>query len=220
MPRRILTSSGIPILFGCLALFGCSGTSSTTVTKGDCGAVEPCGGDVVGIWTIQQSCESETSAPDFCAQATMDTSGLVFSGTLTYDADLTYSASVKQSGTLSVTLPSPCLTINGVTLTCQQLASKFTANLSSAIVGTVTCSAVGTGCGCAFTAQPQTAEKSGTYKLSGTSIVTSPPIGTAAGDPYCINGGRLHLLTVSAPTTVADAGGAVITSDIVASQSP
>src|SRR3954453_2093346 len=98
-----------------LGLVGCDSDDG----GGSCDSVAACGGDIVGDWTITDSCFSLTGpAPTdgFCPPATLDSGGLKVSGTASYRADLTYSATLTFSGSLAVVLPPSCLTMNGITL--------------------------------------------------------------------------------------------------------
>src|SRR5688572_8596237 len=94
-------------------LAGCGGSDG-----GSCGMVAACGGDVVGDWTIVDTCLTASGGGalfgDFCPTATVDAAGLRMSGMGSYRADLTYSGMTTLSGSMAFVLPASCLTMNGI----------------------------------------------------------------------------------------------------------
>src|SRR3954470_13029143 len=56
-----------------------------------CGKVAPCGGSLVGTWTVSSSCDSPTNFTGgaACPGATIDESQVKVTGLLTFGADMT-----------------------------------------------------------------------------------------------------------------------------------
>jgi hypothetical protein len=92
----------------CLAMMvlsGCGGSG------GMCGNTAACGGDIVGTWTIASSCVSGSSAISAtCPGETVDGANLKVTGTVTYNADMTYTANSILSGSETLMLPLSCVT--------------------------------------------------------------------------------------------------------------
>jgi len=163
---------------------------------GSCGAVQPCGGSLIGTWTVNDSCQSVT---DFtfdmaCPEASIDQSAIITSGSLTFNADMTVTVNLSQSGTLRVTAPLSCLT---QVTTCDEYASVFSPGPPDA---TTTCTTVaGNACDCTLVyATPQTTSGSGTYTTTGSTLSW-----TLSGDSdgsYCVQGNTLHLMALNPVT--------------------
>src|SRR5690348_15227398 len=84
---RVLATGGLVA-----ALAGCGGSSGAA----HCGTTQPCGGDVVGAWSFQGTCQNvAASSADLaatCPGASISASSVVLTGGLTFNADLTYAA--------------------------------------------------------------------------------------------------------------------------------
>ena len=80
-------------------LAGCGG-SSDGGGGGSCGKVSPCGGSLVGTWTITASCESVSNftVGAECPGATIDESQITTSGTLVFNADMTFTSEPDDRG--------------------------------------------------------------------------------------------------------------------------
>jgi hypothetical protein len=168
------------------ALAGCGGDDGPT-----CGTVAPCGGNIVGEWTIQETCVKGQLETDFCPTATSDLSGLALSGTVSYRADGTYSAAVTSSGSLKLSLPEACLatSVPGVTLDCAEIAREA----QDPDFQSVTCAAAGKGCTCTFVMISMPNTETGTYVTAG-NLVTHTHDGSADPVPYCVKGSELHIV--------------------------
>jgi hypothetical protein len=184
---RISTFASI---MGCLAAFvnaGCGGSSG-----GTCSNTAGCGGDVVGTWTITSSCVSASSSmtsDSSCPTATTSGSAFNVRGTITYNADGTYSVNATIGGTVNVYLPASCLTTNGVTVTCDQLNQEFASNPTAGI--TVICSG-SSGCTCVETVADQPSSETGTYTTTSAGVVTTTAAdGTASQADYCVKGTKM-----------------------------
>jgi hypothetical protein len=186
MKRSILT-----LLVGSFMVFAGSCGSS----GGDsCGNAEPCGGDIVGDWTITSSCLSFTGASplgDSCPDATIDAGGIKLRGTMSFKADMTYTEMLTISGSMTLTFPPSCLTYNGITLTCAQLdqaVKQAQAQDPDPSIQSISCSGSGS-CRCTAVMAPDTNTTPGTYTTSGSTLVQD---GTDSSG-YCVQGSQLHL---------------------------
>ena len=168
-----------------------------------CKTISPCGGDVVGVWSVTDSCLSGTDdLSSTCAGLSADLS-LSVSGTTTYNADQTFTATVTGSGTTVYHYPAAC--IPG-TATCTQLGQTL---MAIGMYSSVTCTTDSGGiCNCvAITTVAPTTEM-GTYSTSGSTLSVTQN-GTTSTSPYCVNGDLLY--EMNAPGD----GGAAITGSIV-----
>lgn len=148
---------------------------------GSCPALAPCGGNVVGTWTVQSGCVVTIPPVPSCPQATQRETMQV-SGTVTFRADGTYSVSTVLGLTRTVGLPASCL---GGT-DCAGLQSSLA---SQSGVRSATCTAAApSGCTCTEVFAPQPNNDTGTYATVGTSI-TSP---SGPAEPYCVQGTALQ----------------------------
>ena len=126
---RMMSVASVVGLFVGLAVPGCGSSGGT------CGNTAACGGAIAGTWTITSSCVSESASmvDSQCPSATASSSALTITGSITYNADGTYSSTSTVSGSIEVTLPPSCLTMNGVTLTCDQLNQLSQANPTAGV---------------------------------------------------------------------------------------
>jgi len=179
--------------------------------SGTCGQVAPCGGDIVGDWTIVDACLSFNGAAplgDFCPTATVDAAGIDPSGMVSYRPDLTYSATITLSGTIALTIPTSCLTIQGVTLTCAQLdqaAKQALIDNPDPSIQSISC-AGSSACVCTVQMTPQTSMGSGTYTTSGTLLIENG----GAGSNYCVQGSELHVISTSMSMGSLTASGDIV----------
>ncbi|HKA89735.1 MAG TPA: hypothetical protein VKE22_18865 [Haliangiales bacterium] len=178
--------------------------------SGTCGKVAPCGGNVVGDWTIDDACLSFTASPlgSFCPSGTVDAAGIGASGMFSFRSDLTYSTTITLSGGLAITIPESCLTVQGVTLTCAQLDQALKQALiqnPNPAIQAVSCQGIG-GCVCTIQIKPQTSTSSGTYATSGTSLTLD------GGSPstYCVQASELHVMSTSMSMGSLNASGDVV----------
>jgi len=170
---------------GSLVALAASGCGSS---GGTCSNTAACGGAVVGTWTITSSCVSESASmlDSQCPTATASGSNLTISGSITYNADGTYSSTSTVSGSVSVTLPPSCLTTNGVTLTCAQLNQLFQSNPTAGV--TLNCTGTSS-CACTETLASQTSSETGTYTTTAAGLLTNTPTGgTVSQTDYCVKG--------------------------------
>ena len=187
---------------------GGGGASCSNVTSN----VTPCGGNVVGIWTVTPSCLKLSGNlditvagldPNTCKNATI-TGALQVTGTWTANANGTYIDRTTTSGDAQIQLLQGCLQVTGTTITCERISGPLT----SLGFDSVSCApAAGGGCNCAATIRqtgglgllsgdPQT---SGTYTTSG-NVITADD---TAQYSYCVSGGNKMTWTPQSanPTT-------------------
>jgi hypothetical protein len=129
-----------------------------------------------------------------CPSATASAAGLKVTGTVSYNADLTYTFMSTISGSTSVTLPASCLSSQGVTVSCDQLTQAFMtlAQQGSSGFKSASCSSAGSGCTCNVVLNDQTTSESGTYATTAAGILTETPAnGTASQSDYCVKGSTL-----------------------------
>jgi hypothetical protein len=146
----------------------------------DAGAVDcsfaSCGGDVVGTWDIQGVCVTlgeENPFEQSCPTATIE---LVVdgNGTVTFNADLTYSVTINLTGDMTIVFPAACVT--GAPSCDGLLGDEFTCTGSPS-----------SGCTC-VQALNQVNENGGTYATAGSQITfhnTGDPEPQAPSD-YCV----------------------------------
>jgi hypothetical protein len=172
-------------------LSGCGGEGG-----GTCGVAAPCGGDIVGTWTVTSACVTAnvTGFLTNCPSATLSISDLRITGTTAYDADLTYTQDTVASGTDVVTLPRECIGA----LTCADLAASFLQENPPPT--SVTCWAAGSGCACALGVPTQSTIETGTYTTTSAGLLTQTKTGGAPGQAnYCVKG---TTLTVSSQVSM------------------
>jgi hypothetical protein len=187
-----------------VVLLGCGSGS------GQCGGNVACGGNLVGTWNIEDLCvESATSTMtgSTCSGIGVSTSGLRESGTITFNADLTYTSNATISGSLSETVPSSCLTTGGVTVSCAQLNAGFQPASDGGLAGSCV-SGGGGSCVCSFQFPSQTSMESGTYSISGSTVTNTPTAGTASSSSYCVQGSTLTLASMPMSMPGASQGSA------------
>jgi non-reducing end alpha-L-arabinofuranosidase len=178
-----------------------------------CSNVVPCGGDVVGAWTVTSSCLKVSGQVDLsilglgCTSVPV-TGSIEVTGTWTSKSGGAYLDNTTTSGYEVLSLPDSCLDISGTRTTCGPLGSVLQAMGYAA----VSCTSVASGgCTCSATVDQKGSmglvsmgvSTSGTYKTSG-NLVT---INGEANYPYCVSGNTMTLTPQTAsPTTT----GAVI----------
>ena len=96
--------------------------------SGSCGRVQPCGGNLVGNYSISAACT--TAAPTNgmafgfnCPEATVGTPALSVSGSASFNADLTYTMTTTATATAQVMFPPACVAsqTGGIVPTCDQI---------------------------------------------------------------------------------------------------
>jgi hypothetical protein len=203
----IFGSSGGAAVGGSLGSGGIGGAGGALCSNGTSN-VTPCGGDVVGIWTVTPSCLKVTGERDLsllgagCASAPV-TGSLQVSGTWTGNANGTYVDTTTTTGSEQLTLAASCLVISSTLVTCGAMATLLP------ILGysSVSCaSAAGGGCNCTAIVKQTgglgwlswNAQEGGTYKTSG-NLVT---VDDTAQYSYCVSGNTMTWTPQSTSPTI------------------
>jgi hypothetical protein len=213
--------TGISVRYGGVALAwllsgfvsSCGGGGGGT---GQCAGNNSCGGNVVGTWSISNLCVQNAAAAAMgtsCPQTQVDASGLMETGTITFNSDMTYASTATLSGTIRETLPSSCLMSQGVTVTCAQLNTELQTLVQAANspFSGGSCAQASSGCACSFQVASQTSTESGTYSVSGSTITTMPTGGTNSSETYCVQGSTLTLSSMSMSGMPGASGEVILT---------
>ena len=179
-------------------------TSSGAGTAAVCTNVTPCGGNVVGSWTVSSTCLKAGDKLDMtnlgvgCTSAAVTGSSLGVTGTWTANPNGTYTDNTTTTGEVQLTLSPSCLNISGTQATCDRIGNPI-----GGVLGyeSVTCApAVSGGCNCTGIANQQgglgtissDALTGGNYSTSGNNLTMS---GGSVTEPYsyCVSGNQLTL---------------------------
>jgi hypothetical protein len=195
--------SSILIAIG-VTFLGCSSSSGSGGSGGDnCGKVAACGGNIVGTWTVATACAQSTAPTSVTTGSCTETTQvgqISASGTATFNSDMTYTYSLSESASETVTVPMSCLTVAGVTVTCDELQMDLGGAIKDdAGATTTTCTTSGTSCSCDVSVAGQAVTETGTYTISGDTVTTtsSTSTGTTGGGQYCVQGNTLHILSAA-----------------------
>jgi hypothetical protein len=182
---------------------GCGGGSADA-----CGQVPPCGGDIVGTWTLTSTCTTRPVLPvKLCDAATVAHSSFDVSGKATFGADQTFDISLTESGSIEVSVPASCLGPGDRTQACIQITPTVPTGVAARCVES------GDGCLCTFLLAAHDVAETGTYATTGTGLTAVPAGGLIDGASYCVAGGRLHL--VSLDSSAAGSGAPAVIADLV-----
>ena len=176
-----------------LGLVACGGTSNGS-DDGSCGQSSACGGDITGNWKVTSSClklELDTGAMN-CPGLRQEVKQVSTSGTVSYNSDKTYNASLAVTGLVEMNVPASCLTQQSVTLTCAQLQQSLPSGAGAGAFQSVSCSG-SSGCTCLLELAPQNTTSSGTYSTSGGTVTQTEAGGTPDDSEYCVKGNTLAL---------------------------
>lgn len=179
-----------PLAVVIAAQIGCSGSDSAGAS---CGAFTPCGGELVATWNIQQLC-SPQRAPADCPGYKLDLSRVMANGTVTFAADKSYNTMVTTTGTADITVPKTCLTLMGMTLTCQQLNAllALAAADPDSDIKSAMCSEAGADCACSVTSKGNPQTERGTYRTSGSTVfIKANGSMNETPNDYCVSGNTL-----------------------------
>jgi hypothetical protein len=203
-------------LVASLAFPACGSSSGAS-----CGKIEPCGGTLLGTWNASGACVNSMAlmtayAPafaGFCPTTTVTSPKLTVSGSLTFNADMTYSVMLMEDVTFSINVPMSCLSGG----TCAALSTALQGMTLDPSIQSITCAGTTT-CACNTVLTPTNANETGTYSTSGTAAMLINSAGTNDGGDYCVQGNQLHLLTVDRMMNMGPMGQATINEDIVATK--
>jgi non-reducing end alpha-L-arabinofuranosidase len=181
---------------------GGSAGNSQPADASVCPSTTPCGGDLVGTWTVTSSCLNVTGdlnlklAGAGCPSGPI-TGSLKVSGTWTANANETYTDNTVTSGEEQLTLEASCLVISSTPVDCDGAASLLASGLG---FSKLDCPSAGSGCNCSakvkqtgtlgfVSTAPST---SGNYKASG-NIVTISGDSDDVQYEYCVSGNTLTM---------------------------
>ncbi len=138
-----------------------------------CGDLAACGGDVVATWALVDQCV--TKIPDGGCGITLVSDNVDVTGTITLNADGTYSQNVISTGSLVQRIPAACFP-------AQATACSDANNATVMCTGDFTVA-----CECTTTVN-DTSTTPGTYTTAGNAL-------TIDGDPatYCVSGSTLSV---------------------------
>lgn len=146
----------------------------------------PCGGDVVGIWALEDTCGFEAfpnPLEDQCPGSTFTIEILSQTGTMTFVDDGTYVQDFDIESQAVIELnPMSCFGVN-----CATFESIVQMDSPSA-----SCQSMGNTCTCTFPDDGASEQGMGTYEVVGTDLVFTDETGSAEA-AFCIGGDRLDL---------------------------
>jgi hypothetical protein len=162
----------------------------------------------VGTWTITNACLTQPmsdagSAPDAagsvpdaggaCPGMVLKVTGTSTSGTVTFNANMTYSTTLMITAMATDAVPASCLTVGATMITCSQLQAYLNTQGDGGSPPTTCTPATSGGCDCSIT-RITNETSMGTYSTSGDSVTLTP---TSAGsspstDNYCVQGNKLY----------------------------
>jgi len=210
---RAIPMNGIPRLVLSLALavacsLGCGGGDSSG--GGSCGKLEACGGDVVGSWSIVDSCgvtdafvvPEQNFFAGFCSGSN---SGVVFDpGTTSWVGSWSFSSAMAFTQSVLITEHQSFLCQDGES--CSALESQIQAAQSTYPIQSGSCTAAAGGCRCTIV-WSAASHQEGTYASAGTKLsLTVPSSSTTTDFNYCVQGNTMHWIAQdnAPPTANAD----------------
>jgi len=205
-----LAAGGSPTSGGANATGGTPGGGGQAAM---CSSIAPCGGNLVGSWSVTSSCLKVSGQLDLSLAGTACKSApvsgnLTVTGTWTANSNGTVSDNTTTSGSEQITLAQSCLTISSTPVTCEGAANV----LLSLGYASLTCApAAGGGCDCSGTVQQvgglglvsPSPSTSGSFATAG-NVVT---IDGDAKYSYCASASELK---VAPQTTNATITGSVV----------
>ena len=170
-----------------------SSSGGNNIVGGPSCTVATCGGDIVGTWNPSEVCADKSvfmtaflgGLMGQCPGANVGAVNFAPTGSMVFNADMSYSITLSIAGSISVNIPGSCL--NGATCTDlgAQLQSAFAGDPS---IQSVSCTGSGT-CACPIVMAPEQTYETGTYTVSGSTLMTTPTGSTTAdSQQYCVKG--------------------------------
>ncbi len=160
---------GIIVLIGGLTA-ACGGGGGGA----QCGELTACGGDVVATWSIVDQCLTGFPDSQNCG-VTLVSDNINVTGSVTFNADGTFTQNLATTGTLVTNIPAGCF--QGAVTNCAMLNNATTECTGNASVA----------CECTIS-QNETSTEPGLYTTAGNSIT----IDGVASD-YCVDGDTLSV---------------------------
>lgn len=163
------------------ALAACGGDDGASVGGLSCSS-PACGGDPVGVWTIEDSCIDGDFTVEECPELEVNSFSATQSGTVTVNADNTYELDTQTVGSVSVTFPASCF--GGLLTDCAQLNDDDTTCTGDAAAA----------CDCDVSVDETTVE-SGTWSVNGTEVTLDDGNGNAETSEFCVDGDAMSVIT-------------------------
>ncbi len=208
---------------------GAGGSSGSGVSGGageggqgaSCDALAPCGGDLVGAWTVADCPQTAVGDVDLTSLGlgctTVPGMGtLQVAGTITFNADGTYADNTTTAGESSLELPPSCLTVSGFTTTCDKVDNALGSIGFSSGGSVCVDNAATTGCSCTapvaqtggFGFVSVEADTAGTYTAASNKL-TLTVFGTDTLYSYCVSGSTA-VLTLDSKSKAGQATGPIV----------
>ena len=188
------------------------GSAGSGAGAPSCTNVTPCGGDVIGTWTVMSSCLKMSGDLDLskagigCTAAPITGALQVTAGTWTADADgMSFSDTTTMTGDAQVKMPAACLEVSGTSTTCDRVGSAVE---GLGYTGVTCADNADAGCDCVGSVQ----QTGGIGLVSGDAALTSATYTTADNVltttdgrhtftySYCVAGSTLTLTPLGMPT--------------------
>jgi hypothetical protein len=144
-----------------------------------CGTVDPCGGDLTGTWKVLGGCLTPAEFDDtVCPQATFQLTTLSYAGTMTFNPDMTYTATDFIENRAEIdTIPTTCLGAPVQTCAEEDASLKSEVNtLSGTGLSSASCTGSST-CTCSVAEADKVIGDSGSYSLQGNNLTFNSEIG-------------------------------------------
>jgi hypothetical protein len=191
VPHRVAMFT---VAWAALAAGGCETTAPRC-------AFTACGGALDGQWTIKERCPAPPAA---CPAARVDYGNSALEGTFTFSGGASYAASLRQRGTITVTVPLSCYPeASG----CAALEAELRAAAASRLAS-VSCSGAAT-CTCREALREDPITETGTYRIAESRVILTSG-GNATTDDYCVSGNLLKLQPAPPPGSTATAAPEVL----------
>jgi len=193
---------------------GNAGAAGGGVVTPSCDGMTPCGGDLIGPWTVTACMPTVGGMVNLtglglannCTSAPITSGSRVITGTLTFNGDGSYADATETTGQQVYELPPACLVLSGTTTTCADIAGPLRS------VGFVTNDCVDNpasgGCTCTATVDQSgglgfisyEAAESGMY-ASMSQALSMSSYGDDTEYAYCVSGNVLGLTVQSVSRT-------------------
>jgi hypothetical protein len=182
-----------------------------------CSNGEPCGGDVVGTWTVMSSClalsgEIDAAPMGIPCSSLPVTGTLEVSGTWTANADGTYADDLSWSGIEQLTVPAECGAAGATPVTCDRLVTSlmglgYYEGLEYASLGCEGEYLYDYGCSCLGVVEQNQDSEGGTYSVSADVVTTSGGLEFS----YCVAGNTMIMTPLAwSPDTSMTPTGTVV----------
>ncbi|MGK3989547.1 hypothetical protein WME99_41250 [Sorangium sp. So ce136] len=211
--KRFSRACAVLLSTSLLALSACGDDDGSTGGGAACEEAQACGGDPTGSWTIEETCLDTAMFAELDANcgAEIDVSGVAFKGSAEFKSDGTYATTSTVTGPMKAVYPPPCLVFEDTTITCAQLDQTMQDLIAQgeAPYESATCAAAGQDCVCNLSLAERTTAGSGTWSVSGTSLITGSSGEAPQEVPFCVEGSSL---TMAAQPSEAGSGAGPLTS--------